>query len=103
MVTFMPFTTILFFGSMGLMEGLPIADIKQRWQTNFPKIIQNAYLVFVPAQLINIRLLPLYARPPFLNCIGLGWTVYLAWINSQNVRTEALQEKANMTASEMEM
>jgi hypothetical protein len=31
-------------------------------------------MVFGPAQIINMALLPLYARPPFMNVIGLGWT-----------------------------
>lgn len=68
---------------MGLLEGRSIAEIKYRWQTNFPVIIKHQYMVFAPAQIVNMALLPLYARPPFMNCIGLGWTLYLATVNSR--------------------
>lgn len=93
MVTFMPSFTILYSGSMGMMEGRPFQEIKQRWQTvcleaqgcrallialltqqNFPTIVKNQYMVFAPAQIINMAVLPLYARPPFMSIVGLGWT-----------------------------
>lgn len=51
---------------------------------SFPTIIRNQYMVFAPAQIINMALLPLYARPPFMNLIGLGWTCYLATMNSKS-------------------
>jgi hypothetical protein len=73
MVTFMPFSSLMFFTSMGIMEGRSAADIKQRWQTvstlssiqayilivvpqNFPSILQKQYMVFAPAQVSHLTI-----------------------------------------------
>lgn len=42
---------------------------------NFPTLIRNQYIFFAPAQIINMAILPLYARPPFINTVGLFWTL----------------------------
>lgn len=40
--------------------------------------VQKQWAVFGPAQLINLTLMPLYARPPFMNFISIFWSAYLA-------------------------
>lgn len=97
MCTFMPSFTVLYSSGMGLMEGRPIPEIYHRWKTNFPTIVKNQWMVFGPAQLVNMMVLPLYARPPFMALIGLGWTAYLATMNSRSVTAAApMTEKLEM-------
>lgn len=100
MVTFMPFASFMYFTCIGTMEGRPWDEIYHRWRTvgnhhlfdrqclltrcykqNFPTLIKNQYMFFAPAQIINMAILPLYARPPFINTVGLFWTlVSLHWL-----------------------
>ncbi|KZT55724.1 hypothetical protein CALCODRAFT_436791 [Calocera cornea HHB12733] len=71
MGTFAPFATSWFFLWMGVLEGRSLAEIRQRWEANFQRILVRQWMVFGPAQAINIAFVPVYARPPFLNMIGL--------------------------------
>jgi hypothetical protein len=69
-----------------------------------------------------MALLPLYARPPFMNLLGLGWTSvrlpptpvegplsfhsqYLALVNSRAVKTvpTSAEQDAQLTAAKIEL
>lgn len=93
MVTFMPFASFMYFTCIGTMEGRPWDEIQHRWRTNFPTLIRNQYMFFAPAQIINMAILPLYARPPFINTVGLFWTLYLANVNSRHVPITPSEKK----------
>ncbi|BGO98502.1 hypothetical protein NBRC10513v2_002897 [Rhodotorula toruloides] len=84
---FSPFATCLFYVSQGAMEGRPFRTeatdpstegIYERLEDRlFPTVLKQ-WAVFGPANLINLSIVPLYARPPFMNFVSIGWNTFLA-------------------------
>ncbi|KAL7337975.1 hypothetical protein BJY59DRAFT_653864, partial [Rhodotorula toruloides] len=84
---FSPFATCLFYVSQGAMEGRPLRTdttdpstegIYERLEDRlFPTVLKQ-WAVFGPANLINLSVVPLYARPPFMNFVSIGWNTFLA-------------------------
>ena len=60
MVTFMPSFTVLYSGSMGLMEGRPIQEIKHRWQT----VCLGFKVISVISGSLPLSELPYYRQEP---------------------------------------
>ncbi|EJT97029.1 hypothetical protein DACRYDRAFT_85461 [Dacryopinax primogenitus] len=92
MSLFAPFATTWFFLWMGLLEGRPLGEIRQRWETNFTRILTRQWMVFGPAQAVNMTVVPVYARPPVMNMVGLGWSTYLSLISAELERESARGE-----------
>ncbi|MBW0468005.1 hypothetical protein O181_007720 [Austropuccinia psidii MF-1] len=87
MLIFAPFATCYFFTSMGLLEKRNWAEIKHRVTKNFYRVVSTNISVFGPAQVINMAFLPVYARPPFLNLVSLGYNCFLASVNVHEAST----------------
>ncbi|KZO92314.1 hypothetical protein CALVIDRAFT_504647 [Calocera viscosa TUFC12733] len=96
MAVFSPFGTSWFFFWMGTLEGRSLAEIRERWKANFQRVVIRAWIVFGPAQALNMTLVPVYARPPFMNVAGLLWSTYLssiaAELEAKAVRGEVTEE-----------
>ncbi|BGP39105.1 hypothetical protein JCM10449v2_003043 [Rhodotorula kratochvilovae] len=84
---FSPFATCLFYTSQGAFEGRPFrtpagADapqgIYERLEERLWPTVQKQYAVWGPANLINLSVIPVYARPPFFNLVAIGWNTFLA-------------------------
>ncbi|KAH8919135.1 hypothetical protein BT69DRAFT_1285105 [Atractiella rhizophila] len=86
---FSPLATTMFFYGMGTLEGRKWGDIQRRLSENMIPLIQKQWIVFGPAVCINFTVVPLYARPPFMNLIGLLWMTYLASVNSAETKQDS--------------
>lgn len=81
---FAPFATCFFYLCQGTMEGRPwtsttdTVGIYERLNERLFGTVLKQWAFFGPAQIINLTLIPVYARPPFINCFALGWNIYLA-------------------------
>lgn len=88
-VFFSPFATCLFYASQGTMEGRPwnstpqMQGIQERLSDRLWPTVLKQWALFGPANFISLSILPVYARPPFLNIFALAWQTYLA--KAQNV------------------
>ncbi|KAI8460438.1 hypothetical protein BY996DRAFT_2415631 [Phakopsora pachyrhizi] len=71
----------------GLLERRSLDEIKQTIRRNHFHVTAVNMMVFGPAQIINMSSIPLYARPPFLNCVALGYNCFLATINRKDKMT----------------
>lgn len=69
------------------MEGRPLrTDVRdpttegiyERLEDRLYPTVLKQWLVFGPANLINLSVVPLYARPPFMNFVSIGWNCFLA-------------------------
>ncbi|BGP15236.1 hypothetical protein JCM10213v2_003196 [Rhodosporidiobolus nylandii] len=91
LAVFSPFATCLFYSAQGAMEGRPFRTpapavdgaeppqgIYERLEERLWPTVQKQYALFGPANLINLSLIPLYARPPFMNFVSIGWNCFLA-------------------------
>ncbi|KAM0788902.1 hypothetical protein ACM66B_002984 [Microbotryomycetes sp. NB124-2] len=81
---FAPFATTLFYCSQGMMEGRPlhststIEGIQDRISSRLWPTVQKQWALFGPANLFNMSVLPVYARPPFSATVACAWNCYLA-------------------------
>lgn len=70
------------------MEGRPwrstvaIEGTKERLSERLWPTVVKQWMLFGPANLISMSVLPVYARPPFLNCFALAWQTYLCRASS---------------------
>jgi len=97
MTLFAPFATTWFFLWMGVLEGRSFSDIRARLSQNFSKILTRQWMVFGPVQAINMTLVPVYARPPVMNLVGLGWSTYLSLVSAE---LEVQAERGEVTQLE---
>jgi len=82
MAIFTSFATCYYFVCMGFLEGRSWAEIKARIQQNYRTVVCTNMGIFGPAQIINMSVIPIYGRPPFLNLVSLGYNCFLATLNS---------------------
>ncbi|KAL8290155.1 hypothetical protein RQP46_003094 [Phenoliferia psychrophenolica] len=86
-VFFAPFATCFFYACQGLMEGRPLYStaetqgIKDRLGERLWGTVWKQWAFFGPAQIVNMTMIPVYARPPFLNMFAIGWSTFLASAN----------------------
>ncbi|GAA5855686.1 hypothetical protein JCM8547_001644 [Rhodosporidiobolus lusitaniae] len=94
---FSPFATCLFYSVQGAFEGRsiytpaptlenpkPQEGVYNRLEERLWPIVQKQWLVFGPANMINLSVVPQIFRPPFMNVFSLGWNCFLAASNAQN-------------------
>lgn len=66
------------------MEGRPwkstpkMQGIQERLGDRLWPTVVKQWMLFAPANFISLSVLPVYARPPFLNIFALAWQTYLA-------------------------
>ena len=77
--------------------------IYERLEERLWPTVQKQWAVFAPANLINLSVVPLYARPPFMNVISIGWNTFLASAQSRGGLTpeEALSRDILIAAAEV--
>ncbi|GAA5994123.1 Mpv17/PMP22 family protein [Rhodotorula paludigena] len=85
---FSPFATCLFYTCQGLFEGrafLPGSTDVDAPQCTFERLeerlwptVQKQWALWGPANIINMSIVPVYARPPFSNFVAIGWNCFLA-------------------------
>ncbi|KAG7099465.1 hypothetical protein E1B28_001315 [Marasmius oreades] len=83
-----PVGITLFLGSMGVMEGRNVPQIRQKFSDIFPIALTSNWQVWPIVQLINFRFMPLPYRVPFQSTCGVFWTLYLSVINSREDRKQ---------------
>ncbi|GAA5869907.1 hypothetical protein JCM1840_007667 [Sporobolomyces johnsonii] len=89
---FSPFATCLFYLCQGTFESRPwrtlpsapeTQGIAERLQERLWPTVQKQWAVFGPAQLVNLTVMPVYARPPLMNVVSIGWSAFLASAQSR--------------------
>ncbi|GAA5924385.1 hypothetical protein JCM1841_001685 [Sporobolomyces salmonicolor] len=89
---FSPFATCLFYLCQGTFESRPwrthpsapeTQGIFERLQERLWPTVQKQWAVFGPAQLVNLTVMPVYARPPLMNVVSIGWSAFLASAQSR--------------------
>ena len=89
------------------MEGRPLraAPDKPEFQGILDRLgerlwptIQLQWIVFGPAQAVNLTLIPLYGRPPFMNLVSIFWSAYLASRTGDRGVAPTLEEEIRQDA-----
>ncbi|KAJ1897119.1 hypothetical protein LPJ66_003575 [Kickxella alabastrina] len=75
----------LFFGSMAVLEGGGITDVKYRISALFWPTYTTGLMISPIIQSVNFAFVPLIYRVPFGSCFDLFWDSYLSWVNNEKL------------------
>ncbi|KAJ3750091.1 hypothetical protein DFH05DRAFT_1518250 [Lentinula detonsa] len=95
-----PIGLSLFLGSMGVMEGRSIPQIKQKFSDLYAPALITNWQVWPIAQLVNFRFMPLPYRVPFQSTCGVFWTLYLSILNSKEDMKQDRQVEMHKTLAQ---
>ncbi|GFZ48201.1 Protein SYM1 [Saitozyma sp. JCM 24511] len=85
---FAPCVLTGFFTVMTLLEGKDMSAVKEKWRQSFLPTLQTNWMVWIPAQTINMAvslrgwssfvLIPLHLRLLYVNAINIPWNTFLS-------------------------
>ncbi|ADV21585.1 hypothetical protein I315_03539 [Cryptococcus gattii Ru294] len=78
-----PIGLVIFVGSMGVMEGHTVEEIKEKFQDIYLSAILANWKIWPIIQGINFKLMPIQYRVPFQSTCGIAWTLYLSLLNAK--------------------
>ncbi|KAK4046821.1 hypothetical protein OIV83_005817 [Microbotryomycetes sp. JL201] len=81
-----PVGLFIFLFSMGTLEGLDGAQLKEKFRQNYFPILLVNWQVWPILQLINFRFVPLKFRVPFGSLLGILWTCFLSLKTAANAK-----------------
>lgn len=79
-----PFVCALFPSSLGLLEGKTVPEVQRKVKHSWWPTWQKAVMVFGPAQVVNLTLVPPQHRLLLLQSVGLCWNIFLSYQNNMN-------------------
>ncbi|KAL7419104.1 hypothetical protein Q5752_005940 [Cryptotrichosporon argae] len=81
-----PFIVFVFWTTNGFLEGKTPSEVRRKVEHAFLPSWSKAVCVFAPTQIINFTWVPLQHRLLFVQSVGLGWNIYLSYVNNINNR-----------------
>lgn len=74
----------LYFGFMGLLEGLSPAEIVEKTRDSFYRAWGLGFLVWAPVQVINLHYVPVAFHAVVVSVVNVGWKTILSLLNHYN-------------------
>lgn len=75
-----------FMASLSVLEG-DAAAIPARLRTSWWPAVSSNWLLWIPAQLVNFRFVPLHYQVLFANCVGFIWNIVLSFQASRELQS----------------
>ena len=76
-----PAQLTLYFGVMGLLEGLSFEKTFEKTKESFHQAWALSLLVWTPVQLLNLHFVPLALQPTVVATVNVGWQTTLSVLN----------------------
>ncbi|KAH7911230.1 hypothetical protein BJ138DRAFT_1151172 [Hygrophoropsis aurantiaca] len=92
-----PLGLVFFVGSMGIMEGRNLRQIRQKYADIYAPALLANWRAWPLAQFVNFRYMPLPYRIPFQSACGAFWTLYLSLLNSTEDQKQDHEEALRRT------
>eukprot|EP01135_Chromosphaera_perkinsii_P005623 Nk52_evm37s355 gene=Nk52_evmTU37s355 len=67
------------------LSGKGLEGAVEKVKTTGPEAVLSAYKVWPIANGLNFMLVPIHFRVLYTNCVSMGWSTYLAYLNYKNV------------------
>lgn len=77
-ILYAPFSLLLFFAFMNVMEGNSTADLRKRLAKQFVPALKAQYLLWPVVQFVNFKFVPLMYQLPVVSTVSVGWNIYLS-------------------------
>ena len=91
---FAPLFVPSFFTMLSLLQG-NVQELPQQLQNEWWKTVQVNWTLWIPAQMVNFRFVPLQYQVLFSNGVGLIWNIYLSHVSFRKMENE-IEVKENM-------
>mmetsp|Transcript_28796 Transcript_28796/g.37829 ORF Transcript_28796/g.37829 Transcript_28796/m.37829 type:complete len:296 (-) Transcript_28796:284-1171(-) len=89
-----PFLIVGFFGIFLCLDGKP-QELQDKLKQDFWTTIRSNWMLWIPANLINFRFVPLNLQVLYSNSVGLFWNIYLSGAANRKVEHDPAEEKNN--------
>uniref|UniRef100_A0A7S4M7U8 Peroxisomal membrane protein MPV17 n=1 Tax=Odontella aurita TaxID=265563 RepID=A0A7S4M7U8_9STRA len=97
---FAPLFVPAFMVNLMALEGRPLAEMPGKLKSDYFDTMITNWCLWVPAQLVNFRFIPLKFQVLFGNGIGFIWNTYFSW-KTQDANVEILAIEETVTESRM--
>lgn len=93
-----PIFGIVFFTSLGLMEGKSTDQIKDKIAADLPTAVTGSWAYWVPAHFVNFRFIASEQRLLYINCMQITYNVFLSFLGNKDNADAAPKVEAAKTA-----
>lgn len=86
----MPIFMVILMGSQSLMAGKNMEETRAKLKQDYFKLVQGAWMCWIPALVVNFRYVPLKYRLLYVNFVQVFFGVYLSkMVNNPTALQEA--------------
>ena len=85
-----PLTNIGYVTCNNVLQSKPLDYTINQIKNDVPRIVLTGYLIWLPAHLVLLTVVPLRHRVFFSNLVGVLWTCYLTYVTNTGVRREVV-------------
>ena len=79
-----PIFGIVFFTSLGLMEGKSTDEIQTKIKNDLPTAVTGSWAYWVPAHFVNFRFIPGEQRLLYINCMQIMYNIFLSFLGNRD-------------------
>lgn len=72
-----------FLAALGLLEGKSVPQVKQRLRDDLPTTVCSNWILWVPANFVNFRFVPVPLQVAFSNFVALFWNTYVSFVSNR--------------------
>ena len=87
-----PIFGIVFFTSLGLMEGKSTDEIQTR-SNDLPTAVTGSWAYWVPAHFVNFRFIPGEQRLLYINCMQIMYNIFLSFLGNRDAPETVAEKK----------
>ena len=83
---------IVFFTSLGLMEGKNTDEIQTKIKNDLPTAVTGSWAYWVPAHFVNFRFIPGEQRLLYINGMQIMYNIFLSFLGNRGAPEEVKKE-----------
>lgn len=72
-----------FFASLGFLEGKTPAQVEKKLRDDLPSTVRSNWVLWVPANFFNFRMVPVPLQVAFSNFVALFWNTYVSFVSNR--------------------
>jgi protein Mpv17 len=76
----------VFFAALNALEGKGVEELRERLRNDWGETVVSNWMLWIPAQAVNLGLVPLHLQVLFGNVVSLAWNSYLSWVSHRHLR-----------------
>jgi protein Mpv17 len=88
-----PIFGIVFFTSLGLMEGKSTDEIQTKIKNDLPTAVTGSWAYWVPAHFVNFRFIPGEQRLLYINCMQIMYNIFLSFLGNRDAPETVAEKK----------